>query len=124
MFTVLPAGFHLWSPGSMVPDQEGDVVTQTVLAGPASPAGSRAFAPVERVRLQQRLHEVWRSTVMCLTDLAVRFHAAERDVQVGDITAAGTRLVDSRLQLAEIEAAMRRMDEGHFGSCESCGGAM
>lgn len=97
-------------------------MTQTVLARPA-PAGV-VLDPVERVRLQERLQDAWRSTVMELTDLAVRFHSAERDVRVGDIAAAGTRLADCRLQLAEIEAAMRRVEEGRFGSCEGCDGVI
>lgn len=36
----------------------------------------------------------------------------------------GALIRQARLHLAEIEAAMKRLDSGEYGMCEACGGAI
>jgi RNA polymerase-binding transcription factor DksA len=85
----------------------------------------QSLEPLERLSLRDRLQDLWRDTVEHITTLAVRFHSTESEVDpVVDQAALAKRLAHLRLDLTEIEAAMRRMDVGRYGGCESCAGSI
>lgn len=37
---------------------------------------------------------------------------------------AGTALDEVEVELADVERALRRLDDGTYGTCEACGGAI
>ena len=77
--------------------------------------------PLQRLYLRDQLQDMWRGKVEQITMLAVRFHSFEADGKPVEKTAAvAERLASVRLQLHEVEAAMRRMDVGLYGGCEGC----
>jgi RNA polymerase-binding transcription factor DksA len=77
--------------------------------------------PLQRLQLRDQLQDLWRSYVEQITVLAVRFHSAESDQDTAaDPAAIAASLSRSRLGLAEVEAAMRRLDTGQYGVCEAC----
>jgi RNA polymerase-binding transcription factor DksA len=50
---------------------------------------------------------------------------ADPDASFGDWESQGASVSElTRRELDEIEAALRRIDEGSYGSCEACGGPM
>jgi RNA polymerase-binding transcription factor DksA len=82
---------------------------------------AQSLEPLERLALRDQLQDHWRANVEHLTELAVRYHSVDSDEDMprgGDVVAR--LLVNSRLDLAEIEAAMRRLDVGRYGGCEAC----
>lgn len=86
---------------------------------------SQSLEPLERLSLRDRLQDLWRAKVEHITTLAVRFHSTEAETDsLEDQTTLAKRLARLRLDLTEIEAAMRRMDVGRYGSCEGCDASM
>src|SRR4051794_17919602 len=82
-----------------------------------------ALEPLQRLCLRDQLQDLWRAEVEHITTLAVQFHSFEADDKSVEETAAvAERLAGARLQLNEVEAAMRRMDVGLYGGCEGCKG--
>lgn len=85
------------------------------------------LTPVERFRLRAALRDRWREQVQCLTELAVLLHSAGCD-EMATESAPGVpvpvAVSNVRLRIAEIEQAMRRLDDGSYGHCGHCGTAM
>lgn len=82
---------------------------------------ARTLEPLERFRLRDQLQDSWRDTVENITALAVQFHSRGSEADgAEDQAALARRLAHLRLELTEIEAAMRRMDVGRYGGCEGC----
>lgn len=97
-------------------------MTQTI---PATLVPAQPLEPLERLSLRDRLQDLWRAKVEHITALAVRFHATDTEMDlVEDPAMLAKRLAHLRLDLTEIEAAMRRLDVGHYGRCESCTAAI
>lgn len=89
------------------------------------PLSALHLSALHRFRLRGLLQDRWLRHVQQLTELAVRFHSDEEEEPAGDRRAElGSRLADVRWQLAEVEAAMRRLDSGSYGRCEGCGAAI
>jgi DnaK suppressor protein len=85
----------------------------------------QSLQPLERLSLRDRLQDLWRAKVEDITALAFRFHSAESDPDSAENQATlAKRLAHLRLDLTEVEAAMRRMDVGRYGGCESCAGSI
>jgi RNA polymerase-binding transcription factor DksA len=83
-----------------------------------SQATVRAQLQGERDRLRGRLHELG------LGDDALDFDGGFADssqvtAERGEMEALSGSLTDS---LREVEDALAKLDEGSYGSCESCGG--
>lgn len=92
------------------------------------------LTPLEQLRLRDVLHDLWREHVRCVTELAVLLRGTDTD-QVRDKTAVSVHvpvgvesvrlgLAAAKLRLAEIERAIRRLDDRSFGRCAQCGAAM
>lgn len=82
---------------------------------------TQPLEPLERLSIRDQLQDLWRAKVENITTLAVQFHANDSDTdEVEDLATLPRRLADLRLDLTEIEAAMRRMDVGQYGRCEGC----
>lgn len=93
-------------------------MTQTV---PTTLAPAHSLEPLERLRLRDQLQDLWRTNVEQITALAVRFHDEESDDEPSQqADAVAQRLGHSRLNLTELEAAMRRLDAREYGICERC----
>jgi DnaK suppressor protein len=92
----------------------------SVQATMSAPAIKSALRPMERFRLRDRLQDLWRAKVEHITSLAVDYHTADASEDAIEATVIGSRLAGARHELTEIEAAMRRMDEGCYGRCEIC----
>jgi RNA polymerase-binding transcription factor DksA len=85
----------------------------------------QSLEPLERLSLRDQLQELWRAKVEQITTLAVRFHSIEPDFDPDEEPAlVAEHLARLRLELNEVEAAMRRMDVGRFGECERCESAI
>ncbi|MFF8321531.1 TraR/DksA family transcriptional regulator [Streptomyces bobili] len=88
---------------------------------PPAPALSAQDLAVLREKLREQL-QFRREQIQQLTDAAparrdaLRERRAPSQVEVGVQLAAAARMV-----LADVEAALRRMDEGHYGTCGLCG---
>lgn len=59
-----------------------------------------------------------------LSLLRSRRHALERGAPVAAGSGEAACAVDAAREIAEIDAAIGRIDAGSFGSCEACGGAI
>jgi DnaK suppressor protein len=97
------------------------------LVPPASAdARGAALSPGQKVRLRERLTERWQAEVTHITELSLRLHdqldaAPDGGTNGVDERAMVTAVSSSRLELAEIEAALGRLDAGTFGTCQACG---
>jgi len=71
------------------------------------------LTPMERLQLREALQDRWREEVRRITELSVDLHGVfddRNDVPL-DTAAIAAALCDARLRLAEIEQAMRRLDD-------------
>ena len=94
-------------------------MTQTAPSGWVPKAQS--LEPIQRLRVRDQLQDLWRTYVEQITMLAVRFHSAESEADLPEEPALIARsLSHARLALTEVEAAMRRLDIGRYGACETC----
>src|SRR4051794_34133320 len=86
------------------------------------------LTPLERLQLREALQDHWREQVRRITQLSVDLHSALDDDGDGDgdgepcidTAAVAVALSDARLRLAEIEQAMRRLDDRSYGRCSAC----
>jgi len=103
-------------------------MTETLLSQGASWATAiEPLAPVQRFRLRAALQDRWREQVQCLTELAVLLHSAgskEMATESAPGVPVPVAVSSVRLRIAEIEQAMRRLDDGSYGRCGHCGSAM
>lgn len=97
------------------------------------PAGTLLALPGGLPHWRRRLEDLWRRQLEEIIELSLAFHetashragpgkpeqARERARQVGRIRA---RTAAAHQALAEIEAALGRIDAARFGLCEQCGG--
>src|SRR5438128_10805247 len=68
---------------------------------------------VQRIMLRDLLHQSWRTHVVDITNLAVRFHTREEPSVAARLAAVRRRLVD-------VESALDRLDSGSYGRCDGC----
>ena len=100
--------------------------------GPRS-AGSLLVNPADDLpRWRDRLERLWRRQVEEIIELSLAYHEAASAEHAGDrpeLSAARSRRLQQALArtasahhaLAEIEAALARIDAGSYGVCEQCG---
>jgi DnaK suppressor protein len=100
--------------------QTGTLQAVTPAPTKSAPGTKSALRPMERFRLRDCLQDLWRAKVEHITSLAVEYHTADASDDSIEATVIGSRLAGARHELTEIEAAMRRMDEGCYGRCEIC----
>jgi hypothetical protein len=84
-----------------------------------------SLSPLERLHLRDALQDRWRTEVERITWLSVDLHTALDDgwgpnPDPVDPTPIATALSEARLHLAEIEDAMRRLDDRSYGRCGAC----
>lgn len=103
--------------------------------GPRS-AGSLLADPADDLpRWRDRLERLWRRQVEEIIELSLAYHEAASAVRAGDrpeVVAARSRRQQQTLAraasahhaLAEIEAALGRIDAASYGTCEQCGGRL
>jgi DnaK suppressor protein len=96
------------------------------LVPPASAdARGAALSPGQKVRLRERLTERWQAEVTHITELSLRLHDRLDAAPDGiEERAMVTEVSSARLNLAEIEAALGRLDAGTFGTCQACGAVL
>jgi len=89
---------------------------------------AQALTSLERIELREALQDRWRAHMRLFTLLSLHYDVAESEAGSPDpwLDATATELAmrRSRLRLASIEQAMRRLDDGTFGRCGTCGGAI
>lgn len=97
----------------------------SLLADPVDPAD-------DLPRWRERLERLWRRQVEEIIELSLAYHEAASAEQAGDrpelAAARSRRLQQTRARtasahhaLAEIEAALARIDAASYGICEQCG---
>ena len=100
--------------------------------GPRSAAGLLADPADDLPRWRARLERLWRQQVEEIIELSLAYHEAASAEPAGDrpeLAAARTRRLQqmlartafAHLALAEIEAALARIDAASYGVCEQCG---
>ena len=85
------------------------------------------LTPMQRFRLRDGLKDRWREQVQCLAELAVLLHSAgtkEMATESAPGVPVPVAVSSVRLRIAEIEQALRRLDDGSYGHCGHCGTAM
>ena len=82
--------------------------TSGAAATAALPLGS-----TQRIVIRDLLHQMWRTHVVDITNLAVRFHTREEP-------AVAARLAAVRRRLVDVESALERLDSGSYGRCDAC----
>ena len=85
----------------------------TTTSEPAATAGALPLTPTQRIMLRDLLTHSWRSHVVDITNLAVRFHTREEP-------AVAARLAAVRRRLVDVESALARHDSGSYGRCDGC----
>lgn len=87
-----------------------------------------ALAPLEQLHLRDVLQELWRLQVRRITLLSLAMYdeldAEDRDVidgQAATCAAVEDPLTEARQALTALEDGMRRLDDGSYGRCASCG---
>jgi len=85
----------------------------TTTSEPAATAGVLPLSPTQRIIIRDLLHQSWRSHVVDITNLAVRFHTREEP-------AVAARLAAVRRRLVDVESALDRLDSGSYGRCDGC----
>jgi RNA polymerase-binding transcription factor DksA len=107
-----------------------DLVTGSRVAEVDHRAGH--LAPGASPRWRALLESHWRARLERVTELSLAYHDAEEaSAHARDGKPAGGRsrlllrqAVAERRALAEIEAALSRLENGCFGTCERCAGVM
>jgi RNA polymerase-binding transcription factor DksA len=100
--------------------------------GPRSAASLLADPAGDLPRWRDRLERLWRRQVEEIIELSLAYHEAASAEHAGDrpeLAAARSRWLQQALArtasahhaLAEIEAALARIDAGSYGVCEQCG---
>jgi RNA polymerase-binding transcription factor DksA len=100
--------------------------------GPRSAAGLLADPADDLPRWRDRLETLWRRQVEEIIELSLAYHEAASADRAGDrpeLAAARCRRLQQTLAraasahhaLAEIEAALARIDAASYGICEQCG---
>ena len=100
--------------------------------GPRSAASLLVDPADDLPRWRERLERLWRRQVEEIIELSLAYHEAASAEQAGDrpelIAARSRRLQQTRARaasahraLAEIEAALARLDTARYGICEQCG---
>ena len=85
----------------------------TTTSEPAATAGALPLTTIQRMMIRDLLHQSWRTHVVDITNLAVRFHTREEaDVAI--------RLAAARWRLIDVELALERLDSGSYGRCDGC----
>ena len=106
-------------------------MTSTV-PGPRSAASLLADPADDLPRWRDRLERLWRRQVEEIIELSLAYHEAASAEHPGDrpeLAAARSRRLQQALALtasahhalAEIEAALARIDAASYGICEQCG---
>lgn len=80
---------------------------------------------LQRLSLRETLQDHWREQVRRITLLSMAMYddldAAEPTLVMGaGVDTVEAALVDARRQLAGLEAAMHRLDDGSYGRCAQC----
>ena len=100
---------------------------------PARPPAARSAGLADDLpQWRDRLERLWRVQVEEIIELSLAYHEAASDGRAGgrpELLGAPVRqrrriLARAALahhSLAEIEAALRRIDVGNYGTCEQCG---
>jgi RNA polymerase-binding transcription factor DksA len=100
-------------------------------SGPEAGAAHLAAEALPRWRALLEYH--WRARLERVTELSLAYHDAEEArTHPGDDQASAARptrpllrlAVAERRALAEIEAALARLSNGCYGTCERCGGSV
>jgi len=112
-------------PSSPAPDGMRVVPDAPVLAPQTPPH----LAPDAEPRWRALLESHWRARLERVTELSLAYHDAEEAGGRRVNAAAQARpllrqAVAERRELAEIEAALARLNSGCFGLCERCGAAL
>ena len=100
--------------------------------GPRSAASLLADPADDLPRWREHLERLWRRQVEEIIELSLAYHEAASAEQAGDrpdlAAARSRRLQQTRSRtasahhaLAEIEAALARIDAASYGICEQCG---
>jgi len=100
--------------------------------GPRSAASLLADPAGDLPRWRDRLERLWRRQVEEIIELSLAYHEAASAKRAADrqelAVARSRRLQQTRARtasahhaLAEIEAALARIDAGSYGICEQCG---
>lgn len=86
------------------------------------------LTPLARLQLREALQDLWRDQVRRITLLSLSMYDDLDAAEPTALTAPGATpgavdaaLAEARALLAELEAAMRRLDEGQYGRCLQCG---
>jgi RNA polymerase-binding transcription factor DksA len=101
-------------------------------SGPRSAASLLADPADDMPRWRDRLERLWRRQVEEIIELSLAYHEAASTERAGDgqelAAARSRRLRETRARtasahqaLAEIEAALTRIDTASYGMCEQCG---
>jgi RNA polymerase-binding transcription factor DksA len=94
----------------------------------ARSAQAEPLTPPERIELREALQDRWRAQRRLITLLSLHRDVAEREAGSPDpwidASAAERAIHRARVRLASIERAMRRLDDGAYGWCGSCGSAI
>lgn len=78
-------------------------------------------SPLERLHLRERLQDLWREQVERLAVVDYRAGCARRTAGAGvEKGGPAEQMSVARAVLAEVEAAMKRMDCRRYGICEQC----
>lgn len=78
------------------------------------------LAPAQRMQLRGLLHELWRERLDELTQMSIEAHRTDGSTSDQRREATDARLWALRRALVEIESAIKRLDSGSFGHCDSC----
>jgi DnaK suppressor protein len=104
-------------------------------AGRSPDAGARHLVPGALPQWRALLELHWQERLERVTELSLAYHEARERAGEGSgpategAEAQSARLilhrtVEERRALADIEAALARLDSGRFGWCEQCGAAV
>ena len=74
------------------------------------------------MRQRAQLEKRWRDRLERVTALSLAYHdAAQEDSESRSARIIARQAVAERQELAEIEAALDRLEGGSYGRCEQCG---
>src|SRR5215472_7023770 len=115
--------------------KEGHAIMASPDPGPRSAVSLLADPADDVPRCRDRLERLWRRQVEEIIELSLAYHEAASAEHAGDrpeLAAARSRRLQQALArtasahhaLAEIEAALARIDAGSYGICEQCGGRL
>jgi RNA polymerase-binding transcription factor DksA len=86
----------------------------------ASVAVPVLLTPLQRLQLRDRLQQLWRTQVEIISTAGVRSQLMlDRGSDSSRVSVEGC-LATARARITDFEAAIRRMDARHYGTCEQC----